>query len=148
MSAYQWKVPGLYQVSADTAAGEINRLYKQTGRIEPQDIVDASRPDDAPLHGCFEWDDTKAAELYRCTQAGKLIRCIVEVPDDKEDEPIRAFVNVQSSYQPISVVVKDSEKMDALLDCALKDLESFRRKYARLKELQPVFDAIEEINNR
>ena len=28
-------------------------------------VVEAARPEDAPLHSYFEWDDTEAARRYR-----------------------------------------------------------------------------------
>jgi hypothetical protein len=44
------------------------------GKGTAADIVDAARPDDAPLHRYFEWDDGVAAERYRETQARHMAR--------------------------------------------------------------------------
>lgn len=46
---------------------------ERDGRLTVDDVVDAARDPDSPLHGEFEWDDTVAAELYRRTQARRLI---------------------------------------------------------------------------
>ena len=54
-------------------------------------------------------------------------------------------MHVEKSYKPISVVVNREKQMSALLETALSDLRAFKRKYETLKELSPVFEAIEEV---
>lgn len=143
---YQWKLPGVMPVDAQTAGDELERVYKKRGDIKPSTLVEESRPASAPLHRCFEWDDAIAAEKYRESQASYLIRSIVTVCEDA-DAPVvtRAFVSVGESYKPISVVVNEPEQLEALLSTALRELEAFRRKYAALNQLKPVFAAIEQL---
>ena len=143
---YQWKLPGVIPVDAQTAGDELERVYKKRGDIKPSTLVEESRPASAPLHCCFEWDDAIAAEKYRESQASYLIRSIVTVCEDA-DAPVvtRAFVNVGESYKPISVVVNEPKQLEALLSTALRELEAFRRKYAALNQLKPVFAAIEQL---
>lgn len=146
---YQWKVDGLYSVDAQTAGEELERICDQHGRLFPEDIVDESRPSSAPLHPCFEWNDPKAAELYRITQAQSLVRCItitVEVKDTPVE--VRAFVRAESpGYQPIQKVVEKEYEAEVLLRNALDELHSFERKYRALSQLSPVFDAIEAVES-
>jgi len=145
---YEWKINGLYSVPAQTAGEELSRLYQVHGKLEPSDIVDVSRPEDAPLHPCFEWDDVVAAEKYRETQAGGIIRALVTVDNEhKENSDVRAFVHVEDTYQPMAVVVKSKDKMQDLLQSALGELTAFRRKYSKLSELQPVFSAMDSIQS-
>lgn len=143
---YQWKLPGTMPVDAQTAGNELERVYQSRGNIEPATVVDESRPASAPLHPCFEWDDAVAAEKYREAQAGHIIRSIVTILEDGQ-APVttRAFVSVSTGYTPISVVVNTPDQLDELLKSALRELESFRRKYSTLNQLQPVFDAIEQL---
>lgn len=144
---YKWNVPGFYSVSAQDAGEELHRIYSARGKLEPSDVVDESRSESAPLHSCFEWNDEVAAEKYRETQASCIIRSIVAVNDEqKEPQSVRAFVHVQSSYQPISVVVNDEEKMAELLASALRELQSFRKKYANLEALASVMKAIDKVS--
>ncbi len=135
---YQWKLPGIYNVSAQTAGEELDRIYHSRGKLEPADIVNESREADAPLHGCFEWDDAVAAEKYRENQASDIIRAVVIVDDTHEEmNNIRAFVHVESTYQPMKVVVKSENKMQKLLQSVSDEVSDFRRKYNRLSELKP-----------
>ena len=143
---YKWKVAGLMPVDAQTAGEELNRIYTKNGALNPADIVDESRPEDAPLHDCFEWRDDVAAEKYREQQAQTIVRAIVAVNEDAtKSESVRAFVHVRNTYEPISVVVNDAEKMQEVLQTALRELSAFRRKYETLSELAPVFRAIDEL---
>lgn len=143
---YKWKIPGVMPVDAQTAGEEIDRLYQSKGRILPEDIVEASKDESAPLHPCFEWNDTVAAHKYRCGQAAFLIRLIVaEDYSTSSSESVRAFVHIQDSYKPISVVVNSQDQMSELLRSALAELSAFRKKYQSLSELSPVFEAIEEV---
>lgn len=143
MTAYQWKIQGLFNVDANLAASVINGIYADNGRIEPAELVRRSRPENSPLHSCFEWSDEVAAEKYREGQARNIIQCIVEVDEGREDIPVRAYHHVESSYQPLSVVISSPEKTEELLGCALRELRTFESKYNSLRQLAPVFGAIQ-----
>lgn len=147
--AARWKVPGLFPVSADEAYAEIVRIGEKNGCVRPGDIVEESRDESAPLHECFEWDDTEAARMYRERQAGDMLRGItVEVVTEKrEPVEVRAFVSTGKAYRGVTEVLKSDEQTSYLLERALAELESFRRKYRTLSELAPVFRAIEEVRS-
>lgn len=142
---YQWKVPGIMPVDAQTAGNELQRIYERDGVIEPETVVLESESPSAPLHSCFEWDDEKAAHKYRITQAQGIIRAIVAVDERQENPDTRAFVSVQSEYHPVSVVIQNPEKRDVLLQNALNELHWFEKKYNSLRELSGVFSAIKEV---
>lgn len=56
---------------------ELQRIADQhDGRLKPEWVVDAARPEDSPLHDYFTWDDTLAAEERRKDQARPLIRSV------------------------------------------------------------------------
>lgn len=142
---YQWKVPGIMPVDAQTAGNELQRIYERDGVIDPETVVQESQTPSAPLHSCFEWDDEKAAHKYRVSQAQGIIRAIVAVDEEKKQPETRAFVSVQREYHPISVVIKTPEKREILLKSALDELRWFEKKYKSLQELSSVFDAIKEV---
>lgn len=144
---YKWKIPNLLPVDAQTAGEELDRIYRENGRLEPAKIVDESRDISAPLHSCFEWDDVTAAEKYRQTQAQMIVRSIVTVQETPNREPIetRAFVSVRQEYKPIEVVTSSEDQMQELLRTALAELMAFRRKYSILSELASVMRAIDEV---
>ena len=142
---YQWKVPGIMPVDAQTAGNELQRIYERDGVIEPETVVLESESPSAPLHSCFEWDNEKAAHKYRITQAQGIIRAIVSVNETEKSLETRAFVSVERKYHPVSVVIRNPEKRDILLQNALNELHCFEKKYNSLRELSGVFSAIKEV---
>lgn len=144
---YKWKI-NLHSTDAQTA-GEVCKQLEETVGLTAKNLLDASRPEDAPLHREFEWNDDKAAELYRESQARFIIRNLV-VADYSEKsgcEPIRAYFKVSESkhYKSIETIVKIEDKRRILLQTAIKELQAFRKKYDALSELDGVFKAIEDI---
>lgn len=151
---YKWKLSGMYPVDANTAGEEIEAIYNKKGRCDPADVVERSRPEAAPLHSCFEWDDAVAAEKYRQEQAGGLIRSLTVVVDTTDNPvteapvEVRAFHHVEHTYQPISIVVNDEDKMKELLQKAMCELVSFKKKYSQLSGLKPIFLEIDKLAER
>lgn len=149
MAAYRWKTPELFSVDANDAKAELDRIGGKYGSFKASDIVEESRPEDAVLHGCFEWDDGVAAEKYREQQARYIVKNITVVSESgNTEESVRAFVHVKQAYRPIQVVLSDKEMKEELLAIALRELEAFARKYRTLKELAPVFEAIAGVSGK
>lgn len=146
MSAYKWKTGSQIKTNANIA-GAVCEELEQTVGLTAQTLLDASRPDDAPLHGEFEWDDEKAAEAYRRTQARYIIRSLcVDAEVEGRIEPVRAYFMVtESRYENVSVVISEQKKRTAVLDMAMRELKAFERKYKQLVELQPIMDAIKQV---
>lgn len=116
------------------------------GLLLPGAVVNAARPVSSVLHSRFEWDDSKAGEAYRIWQARQLIRVCVEVIP-QTDKPVEVFVSLTSDrddggYRMQTKVLSDAEMRKQLLADALAELEVFREKYARLRELAVVFASI------
>lgn len=144
---YSWKIEK-YPISAETAADELQRIYDKYGELTKANVVDESEDETAVLHGCFEWDDKKAARRYREEQAGDLMRCLVsvEVPDNAaEPVVVRAIVKTTEKYEPVSVSLRVPEKRAVLLAEALQDAENYKRKYSVLSELADVFAAMDKV---
>lgn len=146
---YRWKLGARAPVAAQVA-GEVCERLSADGRLTPHELVEVSRPEDAPLHKAFEWDDAKAASAYRESQAAYIIRS-VEVKREDMDEPIRAFFTVPTTsgqsyqYQSVEAILRDADSHDALLDAAKRELDSFTRKYRNLAELAEIITAAEKL---
>lgn len=158
---YSYKLPGIAKVDAQIA-GEVCMSLKESEQgLTPKTLVEASRPDDAPLHDEFEWNDSVAAELYREKQAGHLIRNLVitkstDVEDREADEldadellhddlTVRAFVNTGSrdgNYVDIDSALNNEIWHQHLLDQAKQDCKVFMAKYKVLKELETVTNSM------
>lgn len=145
---YKWKNYS-YKTSAEVA-GEVCEELDRTVGLTPQNLVDVSRPEDAPLHNEFEWDNDVAAEEWRRVQARLLINNLAIVIEEQKQEPVRAFFSLQcgfrkndGNYESTIRIMSDSEKRKKLLESAKRDMEAFKNKYQMLTELQDVFSAME-----
>ena len=143
---YKWASGSRIRADAQTA-GEVCQRLESEGRLTPHDLVRVSEPEDAPLHDTFEWDDERAAKLYRETQARYIIRSLVVTCEDKE--PTRAFVSLTRTtksheYHSINAVLRNADDIDSLLQQAYGELRAFTNKYRRLKELTGIITAIEK----
>ena len=149
---YEWVAGSRHKVSAQIA-GEVCAELEKNGNLTAKNLVDVSRPEDAPLHDEFEWNDTEAAEKYREHQARNVINAIkvVREEDDSDNENeagVRAFYTLRREtpeYESIQIILSDEEKYTELMRVAIRELMAFERKYNKIKELGRVFEAIEEV---
>lgn len=147
---YSWRAGK--SVPAQVAGEVMEKIEKRDGVLTKEAFLEASRPEDSPTHGLFEWEDSVAAEKYRLTQSRIAIQDIV-VTIVKSDEPVKthAFVNVvagkssNAKYTSIDVAMEDDTKRKNVLRNALEELEAFERKYSMYNELVGVFSEIHKL---
>jgi hypothetical protein len=161
MTMYQWQKGYRAHVPAEVAAEELERIRDQHGKIEASTVVDLSRPDDAPLHPEFEWDDSRAAEEYRRDQARHMIRSI-RVVRQADEEPIRQYVNVRTDdgnhYQAAEVAVRDADvwgrvmaeaaELVAASEARLRDLIRWETDPARKAAAAVIAGSLKDIHER
>lgn len=134
---YKWKIGSLHKTDPSVAAEVLGGLADQ-GMLNAEMLVEVSRPEDAPLHQEFEWDDSVAAEKWRCHQGRNIISALVMVDESKPNsEPIRAFFRVQDvsdQYESTEVLVRTIDGKLAMLKKAKRELQAFKAKYATVLE--------------
>ncbi len=146
---YDYKLPGLFPIPAQTAGEHLEEVKEKNGALTRENVLDSGRPEESPIHPCFEWDNEKAGEEYRLIQANRLIRSVVVVRQDEEDEKhtAPAFVNVSvartGSYISTEKALSQDDTRAIVLSNAIRELQCFQRKYQSLTELADVFRAIE-----
>lgn len=83
---YKWKME-LFAKKANIndVIKEFEKIQQNYGSLKTQFVVDTAKPEKSILHSFFEWNDSKAAELYRLQQARCLINNIeVVIISDSE----------------------------------------------------------------
>ena len=123
---------------------------KYGGSVTPRQVVEFAENADTALHGCFDWEDTEAARKWRLHQARQLLRvAVIVLPEQKE--PVRAFVSLypdrkaNTGYRSMVAVLNDDQMREQMLRDAMIELQTFRKKYSRLKELSGVFAEIDKL---
>lgn len=142
---YQWKTGARIRTDAQTA-GEMCMKLADEGRLTARELLDVNRPEDAPLHGEFEWDDGIAAESWRVHQARNIINSLLVVPE--KSEPVRGFFKIEQgerNYHSVTAILSRKDMAQRLFDNALRELMAFQRKYQSLEQFNEVWQAIANI---
>jgi hypothetical protein len=116
---------------------ELEAIYDLRGMLTPALVVDEARRPDHPLHSRFEWDDEKAGEAYRHSQAQTLIRSVriryVSSDSTEVSDSVRAFTAVRTSagyaYQPTLEVVMDPLRRQMVLADMKREWTQMRRRW-------------------
>lgn len=146
-----WVKGSCFKAKPEVAKQVMDELAAE-GRLSPAELVEVSRPKNAPLHqDFFSLNDKQAAQKYREYRAGIMIASIVVTADETENtQPIRAYFNIErgtGEYIPTEIIYSDEAKKSRLLEIAKRELLSFKAKYMTLTELAGVMNAIDEIMN-
>ena len=173
---YRW-ANGSHHKADPQKAGEViaDIADKNDGVVRVEDVVDAARDKDSPLHVEFEWDDKKAAEEHRQNKGRELLRHLVTIerrPDIQEDAEfpqegpvavyeVRGFVKeskddelpdlpgaVSGSYVRIDDVMSDPARRKAFLRTALRELETWCARYSDLKEFAELFALVDRLEEK
>lgn len=149
---YEWRATK-YAIPAQQAGEYIHDLSIKENGITAESLLEHSRDENALLHSCFEWDNTKAAEKYRLNQARGIISNLVAIQiNEKPQAPVRSFVSVTETkhsekgrFMPIVEAITNDKSRVIVLENATRELQQIREKYATLEELFSVWAAIDRI---
>lgn len=131
-----------------TIKTELLKLYEKApdGLLKPQTAVDWARDNPASaLYKALEWDDTKAADGYRCEQVRHLIRVTLINNDDGVREMISLTidrVNPGGGYRDIDRILASEKMTRVMLEDALAELDRVHRKYEALAVLSGVWEEV------
>jgi hypothetical protein len=140
---YEWKNRS-WGVDAAAAGKELEKVRKSNGgQLRAPDVVEAARPEDAPLHPAFEWRDDVAAEKWREHEARHIIKDIVIIKQDAP--PIPMYVHTEkadpdtgkkaSYYQSTTVAVTNFDEWASALMLANDRVAAVRGSLESLERL-------------
>lgn len=143
MTVVTWKTNLFGTADAQKVADEIAELGT---KIKPSDIVQMARNPETESHKCFEWDDKKAADKYRLTQARTVVCNLVYVSEDTEEhhEPVRLFYkpDTESSYKPTKMILRNQTEYEELLNQCAADIRRLKAKYHTLSEYDWLWEMV------
>lgn len=125
--------------------------------LKSQTIVDEARDENSPIHEYFEWDDSKASELYRRQQAVNLINRIVVVEiKDGEEKEVPFLVNVKivdadeedRGYITFNELIEDELLYDQYLNGLIQELITLKAKIKNFKELKGIYREIDKVQKK
>lgn len=152
---YAWKIPGFAKnIDIDLAIQEMERIEALYGSLTPQNILDASRPQNALFNSLFQWDDTIAAEHYRLQQARTILNNIeVSVISNGQPKQISVYEVIKQPSIPAvykSINSMDLNDIDFIKTRTLKELTILKDKLSVYKEFSKLTStlnqAIQDLN--
>ncbi len=152
MSKYKVSA-GSIIIKTDSEAERVGRYLESqfpSGKFTPQDVVDVAKSRSSPIHDYFEWENERAANLYRVRQARRLIR---EISVVVEDHDIRAFHSVyvkavdRNSYVNTEECLNTQDLWIQVLQTALREVKGWSERYRMYRELDPVRNAIKTLES-
>ena len=141
------------KVKAEVIVKELKAIAK-TGSLKPQDVVESARSKSSPIHSCFEWNNSVAAEKYRLAQASYLIRSVSVRFDSKQGPAyLRCFVsldrnNDERRYEELEVAIKNPKSREEIVFQAWREYILWEAEYKFLSEFAAIFEAGREVGKR
>lgn len=148
---YEWR-NGFQSQKVD--ATKVAQILEKLPEVTPAAVLESARSQKSPMHKLFTWEDTDAAHKWRLHQARQVIGALQVTYIEGPVEPVKYMhATVRASkgdtrYNTVDEILSKRDTRNQLLNEALRELSSFRRKYAMLSELAnliPFVDA--EIEN-
>ena len=151
--------PGSHISNNDaTRYGErIQELIERGEIVTPKVVLEDAKSLESPLHDYFDWDDSVAAQRHRLHQSSYLIRSVhivIKRDKDKNEESTRAFHPVtvkvkkneheemERGYKTAVEIFSNEELRGQLVERAMRELKTWRRKYKQYSELDDIIAAI------
>jgi len=126
---------------SEKVTAALTELYDRDGVLKPTVIVQTAKKKTSPLHGCFTWDDSKAAEQHRLWEARHLIKRVRIVHESREDRFVHVSKvamegpgdSMEGGYYPISVVVKQIDDFERAVNELLTKMAAIKQTVNELK---------------
>ena len=118
--------------------------------LNPHDVLEyAQSHPESLIHSRLEWDDAKCGTEYRLIQIRRLIQIyIVDEIGERASVSLIPDRKPDGGYRDVNDVVRNEDLARMWLADALKTLVRVRDEYRRVKELVPVWDEIDLLEEK
>lgn len=149
---YTWAVGSYFQkYDANEVKKELD-IIEKNDELTAEKVVNYARNKDTYINQMLEWNDSIAGEKYRQQQASNIIggirvKIIEDDNDEKEAIEARVFVtteteNRRSKFKNIFSLTEGLDQYALELKSAYKELNSIKRKYKGIVEIQELLKDI------
>lgn len=147
--AFKWKADSRFPIKAQIAAERLALIKQREGVLTPSHVVADAKPKASPLHACFTWDNTEAADKYRLWEARKLVNSLVvaQLDGNNIDREVRAYVHIsadEARYERVDVAMGDDVMSSEVLGKAALELKRWRDRYSALEAFAILISRIDE----
>tara|TARA_Y100000114_G_C11674070_1_gene285262 strand:- start:199 stop:759 length:561 start_codon:yes stop_codon:yes gene_type:complete len=136
---YAWKEGVRFKTNANDAGVLLEGIRDRFGEITPQLVLKEARHKDSVIHQDFEWNDDKAATLYRLDTARRIIRNLRVVSEGEvTDEPVFVHVTVgdRKYYERTDLAVESPDIWAQVMKEEKTRLEATRNRVKHLTNVE------------
>tara|TARA_R100001086_G_scaffold57374_1_gene26082 strand:+ start:229 stop:720 length:492 start_codon:yes stop_codon:yes gene_type:complete len=136
---YAWKEGVRFKTNANDAGVYLQGIRDRFGEITPQLVLKEARHKDSVIHQDFEWNDDKAATLYRLDTARRIIRNLRVVSEGEvTDEPVFVHVTVgdRKYYERTDLAVESPDIWAQVMKEEKTRLEATRNRVKHLTNVE------------
>lgn len=150
---YSWTEGYKPALKAEIAAAEIRRIENERGPVTPSVLLAAARNGQSPFHPLIEWDDEKAAERYRLSQANRIIMSLrVVIKEGEPERPAYASLKDETgdaarAYVSMIDVSSDEVKRREFLLREVQRIGEYLQRSDGFPEMDPVRKALAKVKN-
>lgn len=154
---WSWTESASYAVEAEVAGKIVEQVRANVGEDNlPHRLVEEASTESHPLHRLFQWDDDRAAHLYRVQQARRVISSL-RIQFAPNDRPIPAFFSIVTAEKddaPGKHVYVQTQKAlaagatrDAIVDAELKRILQVLARVQSFPEFEPIWRAARDVES-
>lgn len=146
---YSWIRSGFAKgIEPDEAIRELERIEANYGGLTPENILDASKPEDALFHSLFTWDNNQAAHKYRLQEARIILNNIeIKVVSNGSEKRIPVFEVIKNAdgraYKHVESFTK--EDIIQVKTESVKAFNYWKNKLSIYKDFDQVIQKIDEV---
>ena len=136
---YAWKEGVRFKTNANDAGVLLEGIRNRFGEVTPELVLKEARHKDSVIHQDFQWDDEKAATLYRLDTARRIIRNLRVVSEGEvTDEPVFVHVTVgdRKYYERTDIAVDTPDIWDQVMKEEKIRLEACKKRVKNLISIE------------
>ena len=136
---YAWKEGVRFKTNANDAGVLLEGIRNRFGEVTPELVLKEARHKDSVIHNDFQWDDEKAATLYRLDTARRIIRNLRVVSEGEvTDEPVFVHVTVgdRKYYERTDLAVERPDIWAQVMKEEKTRLEATRNRVKHLTNVE------------
>ena len=147
---WKWKDGARIKADPNVIGKELEILTNELGSITVDTYVRQARNPESPLYETITHDKDIAIEKLNKIEAGHILRCLitVKIENDGSKRDVPTLQNISErggEYTRTEIALGNADGRKIALKEALAQMRWFRKKYAELKELAAVFEAMDDV---
>ena len=147
---YAWKEGVRFKSDPNVTGALLETIRDKFGEVTPELVLKEARHKDSVIHNDFQWDNQKAATLYRLDTARRIIRHLRVVSDgEATNEPVFVHVTVgdRRYYERTDLAVDTPDIWQNVMSEEKSRLQACQKRIRSLKNVETNGSRIEITNN-